>query len=148
MLSMLPFPARYLNYGQAVNRAHPLNRGLVSWWMNLPQRGKGNTFFDIAGRNHGTLLNGPVWSGPPHPGGWGSLSFITDDKVSVTTHSTLNIGSGDWSVFAWVYRVTGATTNGNIFEKRSGSDFWLLMLNTNTDARFWIRTATGPQDLA
>ena len=86
----IPNIARTLNYGQPVNRASPLNRGLVSWWLNLPQRGKGNTFFDIAGANHGTLTNGPTWQGSiGRPGGFGSL-YQTGASAHVTAATQLS----------------------------------------------------------
>jgi hypothetical protein len=65
--------SRRLNYGQPINRACPLNRGLVSRWQSLPAGGRGNTQFDLASRNHGTLTNGTTWGGGAigRPGGWG-----------------------------------------------------------------------------
>jgi hypothetical protein len=64
-----------IDIGQPVNRGCPLNYGLVSWWLAMPHRWNGNTFFDIAGTNHGTLTNGPTWGGAlGRPGGTGSLS--------------------------------------------------------------------------
>ena len=101
----LPGLPRSLYYGQIVNRASPLNRGLVSWWLNLPQRGKGNTFFDIAGRNHGTLTNGPTWQGPlGRPGGMGSLSFATASSqyVSIPQSNSLNLGTS-FLFSCWIY---------------------------------------------
>ena len=72
---------RFLNYGNLVNPRAPLNRGLVSWWLALPQRSGGPKLFDIAGRNHGTLTNGPTWSGPfGRLGGFGTVKFDGTDE--------------------------------------------------------------------
>lgn len=67
----------FLLPGNAVNRSAPLNRGLVSWWVALPNRlgGGGNTLRDLNGTNHGTLKSGPTWSGASHAGGSGSINF-------------------------------------------------------------------------
>lgn len=63
-----------INLSNPVNRAHPLNRGLVSWWLPLENTDDGPTLRDIAGRNHGTLTNGPTWvSGLD---GFKSLNFV------------------------------------------------------------------------
>lgn len=69
-----------------VNRACGLNAGLVSWWLNLPNRfgGGGLRFRDLCRRNHGTLTNGPTWVGGGRPGGWGALSTANaSDRVNV-----------------------------------------------------------------
>lgn len=89
-----------LNYGQLVNRASPLNRGLVAWWLALPQGGKGNTFFDICGKNHGTLTNGPTWGGSlGRPGGHGALDFDgSNDYVNLGTGLDQN---GELTASAW-----------------------------------------------
>jgi hypothetical protein len=76
----------YLLPGNAVNRAAPLNRGLVSWWMVLPNRlgGGGNTFRDFWRSNHGTLAGPTIkWSG-----GILSLDSGTD---------FVNFGTSGWS---------------------------------------------------
>lgn len=75
----------YLLPGNAVNRAAPLNRGLVSWWLHLPNRlgGGGSTLRDLMGSNHGTLTNGPLWSGAKNVGGYGSVYMAgTDDLIA------------------------------------------------------------------
>lgn len=72
-----------------VNWAHPLNRGLVSWWLNLPgRRDAAYTWRDLCKRNHGTLTNGPTWQGARgRPGGWGSLDFDgADDAASAAVN--------------------------------------------------------------
>jgi hypothetical protein len=54
---------------------HPLNRGIVSWWLPLPHLKGSTTLFDLVktGRNHGTLTNGPTWTAGRD--GFGALQF-------------------------------------------------------------------------
>lgn len=87
----ISMPTPVLNYGQLVNWQCPLNRGLLSWWLSLPQGGKGNTFFDIAGKNHGTLTNGPTWVANTRSGAIGpALDFDgSDDHVLVPNTTQL-----------------------------------------------------------
>jgi hypothetical protein len=61
-----------------VNRAHPLNDGLVTWWLTLPPTDGGLRWYDLLGLNHGTLANfgaGFGWRGTTRPGGFGQLTF-------------------------------------------------------------------------
>lgn len=96
----------FLLPGNAVNRSAPLNRGLVSWWMHLPNRlaGGGNTFRDLMGRNHGTLTNGPTWRGASRPGGAGSLSLASASSqyVAVGSSTAFNIAANDFCISAWI----------------------------------------------
>lgn len=90
----MPYPGiiagRVLNQAAPVNRAHPLNRGLVAAWLAQPAAagasGWGSlSFRDLLGRNHGTLTNGAAWAGSRgRQGGYGAVSFDgTDDYVDV-----------------------------------------------------------------
>jgi len=96
----------FLLPGNAVNRAAPLNRGLLGWWMVLPNRlgGGGNTFRDLMGRNHGTLTNGPTWSSLRPPGGFGSLKFTASSSHYVSCGSSAShaLAGNDFHVGFWV----------------------------------------------
>jgi hypothetical protein len=93
--------------GQPINWAHPLNRGLVSWWLTLPGAyGRAFKWFDLCNRNHGTLTNmdpGTDWVGPQgRRGGWGALSFDgTDDSVQMP-QSTILKPTTAITAAAWV----------------------------------------------
>jgi hypothetical protein len=52
---------------------HPLNRGLVSWWLPFGPWQGGGTLRDLARRNHGTLTNGPTWAAGRD--GFGAVKF-------------------------------------------------------------------------
>lgn len=43
-----------IHWGDPINRDHPLNAGLVSWWMYTPAHPIGARFPDLYGLNHGT----------------------------------------------------------------------------------------------
>jgi hypothetical protein len=107
-----------INPGSAVNCASPLNRGLVSWWLHLPNRlgGGGNTFRDLMRRNHGTLTNGPTWNGPRgRPGGFGSIGLVpSDDFVGIADAAGTNAPDS--------LKITGAITLG----------FWCYLTTTGT----------------
>jgi hypothetical protein len=53
---------RQIRYGQPVNWRHSLNRGLLAWYRALPKFAGGGKYWDLCGRYHGTLTNGPLWS--------------------------------------------------------------------------------------
>lgn len=93
--------------GNVVNWASPLNRGLKFWGLVLPNRlgGGGLTYRNWAGTSHGTLTNGPTWSGLSHPGGWGSVFFDSNnDLVNTGTRFTYE----NITVSAWL-RLSGTT---------------------------------------
>jgi len=77
-----------LNLQNPINWQSPLNRGLVGWWLNLPNgawRG-GNTFRNLLGRNHGAFTNSPLWSGAKgRPGGFGSLEFNGSNTLVIAS---------------------------------------------------------------
>jgi hypothetical protein len=65
-----------LNLANPVNLAAPLNRGLLAWWMAVNQGPYfgGARFFDLLGKNHGTLVSASTWaSAGPLP--FGALTF-------------------------------------------------------------------------
>jgi hypothetical protein len=136
---------RVLNYGNPVNPNAPLNRGLVGWWLNLPSRGKGNTFFDLCGKYHGTLTNGPTWSGARRSGGFGSIECLdASDRVDVSDTSALMVGTQDFT-FSIDFCRNGAQspTNAVFAGKGDGSvnTEWALTLRGSDDRLAWMNGA-------
>lgn len=86
--------------GYGVDFSDPISKGLVGCW--LFNEGAGNKVYDIAGKNTGTLTNGPTWRG----GKFGKVINFdgVDDYVlmdiggSVPTSITLS---------AWIYPTAG-----------------------------------------
>lgn len=124
---------RLIDPGNSVNRDHPLNKDLVSWWMPLSNNSGGSTLFDIAGRFHGTLINVPSWdSGRPSTygpsGGFPSLKFRFELNAAAVyvscsdLHDTIE-GLTKVVISAWIYRVAGGFSSvmqGNIGAERFG----------------------------
>lgn len=105
----------FLLPGNAVNRSAPLNRGLVSWWMTLPNRlgGGGNTFRDLMGRNHGTLTNGPTWSGNRRLGGFGSIAGTSAASSWVDCSRITQLdGATRVTIRGWIYRSSTGSIAG------------------------------------
>jgi len=80
---------------------HPVSRdpSLVGYWKF--DQGTGATTYDSSGKNNtGTLTNGPTWT----TGKVGNaLSFDgVDDYVNCGNKPSLNFGTGDFSIEAWV----------------------------------------------
>lgn len=91
-----------------VEWAHPLNQGLVSWWLALPSLPRGNRWHDLTRRNPGTLTNGPTWQGARgRPGGWGSLNLNGSTQYVETTAAVLPTAY-PMSMSCW-FRTTNAT---------------------------------------
>ena len=78
---------------------HPLNRGLVSWWLPLPHLFGGNRLWDLCNRNHGTLTSGPVWRGGAT--GFGSVDYDGASSVRNIAASGLPAVNSAKSIVVW-----------------------------------------------
>ncbi len=106
---------------QPLNMSHPLNRGLVSRWQNLPlgQWGRGTTFRDLnrASVNDGTLNGALAWAGSAgRRGGHGRLSGFaggatTSTYVDCGSSASLN-PTGGLTLACWIYPTAFASANG------------------------------------
>lgn len=120
-----------LDAGCPVEWDDPLNGSLVSRWqvapLGHPSYFGGPLWHDLARRNPGTLAGGVSWSGAlGRPGGRGSLSFGgsgSGHSVTVADHSSLDFGTGEFTVAAWVYAgsLAGVGSGNIIAVKAEGS---------------------------
>ena len=111
-----------LRWPQAVNKQHPLNRDLLSWYMTLPGRvdGKGRIVRDLMGRHNGVMVDmdetdrrGPFG----RPGGWGALLFdeVDDSHVKVSNFPDLT----NLTISCW-FRITASTQGGLVSLSKDG----------------------------
>ena len=117
----------------AINRSHPLASGLLACWRALPDMERGTKWRDLAGKNDGTLVNGPVWRAD-------GLSFDgSSHYVSVADSPTLTPAA--ISVSAWIYVTGGEGTYRGIVTKGNGSNdqsFALQINNSTNRIEFWV----------
>jgi hypothetical protein len=118
--------------GEAVNWDASLNRGLVSWWLALPDQQRGNVFRDLCSRYHGTLTNGPTWGGSKgRPGAFGSLAFdATDDHIADIAYAP---GSGGLTIACRTFGLNHAIQFRPFFGLSNGG---------TTSLQFWSGSAT------
>lgn len=98
-----------VDWTQPIDWSHPLNRGLVAWWLVVPGRmGYGSaTWRDLCGKYHGTLTGMDPktdWGGArARPGGWGSLDFSTA-ATEYVAHSRIAelTGVAGFTVASWI----------------------------------------------
>lgn len=103
-----------INLGNPVSNS-PLNRGLVSWWMVLPQR-MGGTWFDLLNRYHGTLTNGANWYGGARQGSYGSVNFDgSNDKVTFTPAISSLFSNSEGSFAIWAKPTGSSPSVGNSY---------------------------------
>lgn len=131
-----------LNYGQPVNRQHPLCRGITAWWKVLPSWMGGGRLWDLTGKYPGTLTNGPTWAGATgRPGGMGSLRCADTQYVDVTGLADKVGGNAQLSLALW-FKPNGIVANEYILDVgglcfllfMNGSPFNRFVLNVRDDA--------------
>lgn len=134
--------------GDAVNLDHPLNRGLVSWWLALPDQQRGVIFRDLCMRNHGTLVNSPLWEGDRgKPGGCGSLLFNGSTQYVENASPTPSASTMPTLTIACWYRIS-AHRNFHIYVAHgtytNGYDFYSSTLGY---LFFQLKTASGSWEI-
>lgn len=124
-----------INYGQPVNWAHPLNRGLLAWWLVLPQWRGGKRFRDLCNRYHGTLTDmdpSTDWvSSRGRPGGFGALQ--TDNSMQFVDVGDVDVLEFTDEIFtwsAWFNQVAG--DDGYLMSKNEGSSGWGWYFNNGS----------------
>jgi hypothetical protein len=82
--------------------------------------GTGTAWFDLSGNaNNGTLRNSPTY-GTDNLG-----KFVFDavnDDIDCGNNSSINFGTGDFTVSVWFRRFSNATTNLRLLSKAAGGD--------------------------
>lgn len=120
--------------GDAINWGSPLNRGLVSWWLALPDQQRGNVFRDLCMRNHGTLTNGPTWHGAGgRLGGRGSVLTDGATNAVITSSSPAIELAVPFSVLWWQRDNSSASGGVMISQTNAGASAgWYTQRATNS----------------
>jgi hypothetical protein len=82
--------------------------------------GSGTTWTDLSGRgNTGTLRNSPTYSAD----NLGKIVFdAVNDDIDCGNNSSINFGTGDFTVSVWFRRFSNATSNLRLLSKAAGGD--------------------------
>lgn len=130
---------KLLDIRNILNRKHPLNRGLVGEWSVIPGLAGGKFLYDIVGRNHGTLINGPTWSSG-RPGGFGSLNLASasNQHVNCGTSAELDI-TGSMTLGLWAKAVDWTLGDQQLIakDKDTGGRAYTFDIS-GTTLRFYI----------
>lgn len=111
---------RYLDLGNPVSD-HPLNRGLVAWWLGLPNNSGGGTLFDLCGRNPLALTNSPAWS--PDRNTFGGTRLVRSSNQYATRASAV-VSAVPFTVSMWC-KLTNVSESQYLFEiGTSNAAFW------------------------
>ena len=79
----------------------------------------GSVYKDLVGSNNGTLRNFPTYSADS----LGKLVLDgTNDDIDCGNNSSINFGTGDFTVSVWFRRFSNATGNLRLLSKAAGSD--------------------------
>lgn len=112
---------RPINWSNPINQNHPLNKGLLAWWLVVPQWNGGTVWRDLTGHSNGTLTSmapSSDWVTPSdRRGGWGALDFEgTNDHVD-TNHIFNEVSDADkLTISTWINNPL--TSNDSIFGGR------------------------------
>lgn len=122
-----------LDAANPINWQHPLNRGLVGWWMAPPGWSGGSRIHDLTGRANGTLTNmdpATDWVGTEYGP---ALDFDnTDDHVvadSGISSVTLDDSVGFWVSGAFYANTVNSTWKSVVGKMANGASgnrqFWV-----------------------
>lgn len=137
MTSLLDYRAdKLVDMVQPVNKLHPLNRGLVSWWIGLPGAQGSSRLMDVVSPgpngNHGTLTNmHPETDWVSDDRGWNALDFSGgDDYIDVPSTKGIVFGRAARTVIVvFKQRTRPANQNSAFFHHEVASgDPWVVQI--------------------
>jgi hypothetical protein len=146
---LLDLALRPVSPSTPYNTSHPLARGLQAWWLALPMRFGGLTWYDLASPgNPGTLVNSSStqgWRPSLRPGGFGCglwWASAGTQAVTVPDNAALNFGSGSFTLSAWVQ---GTLASKIIVAKQPSSSGlgYSLQCNATPKSQFQVSDGTN-----
>lgn len=133
-----------INWGNPVARCG-LNDGLAGWWLARGPWVGGGTWFDLCGKNNGTLTNGPTWGRSARLGNTGHVVFDgTDDRVAIG-RTGIAFGS-NYTISLWVYGNSGfGTASTQVFAapRATANNYPFVLHQTSSTSKFRFTTNAG-----
>ena len=124
-------------FGTRLNHLHPINRGLVGFWLFNERAG--TRINDISGgNNHGTAINFAMqgstsnWSGSPS--GASLLFDGVDDHIAIPNSRDLNVNV-DLTMVCRIRRKT-VGTQVDIYKAGTNTNFWSVSLMASNQINF------------
>lgn len=111
---------KLLNNVTPINRQHPLNRGLLRWWLTLPQKHGGGRWRELTGKSNATITGATATNARLRPGGWGCYEYDgTDDGAQTATIDLSGIST--MTLSCALYWNAFADDNDMLFESSADS---------------------------
>ncbi len=97
-------------------RDHPLNSGLVAWWLALPHLSGGPRVYDVAGRYTASRLGASLtWSNTNRPGSLGSSPVLGSTGGYIQASQAGELSFANLAPFSYsVWLNSGTATNLNL----------------------------------
>jgi len=115
----------------------PPQLGCVLYLAGLP--GGGGRIYDRSPYgNHGTIT-GATWE--RLPSGLWYQAMDGDDRVTITDHASLAVGTGDFTAKVWMRTTDASADQGGLMAKWAGSAGWDLMIENGKVQ--WFITVGG-----
>lgn len=143
-----------INTLNPVNKHHPLNRGLIAWWLILPHTYGASRWFDLLKLNHAAFTNSPSWtSNLCRPCSFGNLSFDGSNNYLTASSTNLLTGKSEFSISAWVFIQQLVTTFRvdciiNSYDNAVGDGFRLSLDGGSSGAKWKFAKTRGYTEAA
>jgi hypothetical protein len=129
---------------QPVNFSHPLNQGLVAWYLTNPLTRGGKKWYDLTSRYHGTLPSGTSdFHTTERPGGWGDAE-LTGSSNRITT-SLRAFGRLSMTTATW-FRADSLSGDAGVgigeWNTSAGQRTWLLRIRDSGVMQFFTFAGT------
>lgn len=117
-----------VNPASFINTAHPLMRGVIARWRNLPmvplQTGTANAFRDLL-RQNDIAFSGGAWTPagqPLRPGGWRSVGFNSPGYGVIPKALLSNRSEGSVNVWAYPTRAYNSSVRESLWGQIQSAD--------------------------
>lgn len=117
MIQLKPGSLLNVNAANPVVREHPLNVGMVGWWLALPSNVSQNYLYDLGGKWHGTMSNPIQVVGADRPGSFNTAqSFVwsstAQQRIALPDISG-QFPNSEGTISVWMKRREATPSNPN-----------------------------------